>query len=430
MQQTQKSELILALEQIEREKGVKKEEILKMIEGALVSALKKHVGKNSVIEASIDPDTAQIKAQMVKKVVENVTSPDTEISLEEAKRIKAKSQTDQELRIPIDTDEFSRIAAQTAKQVLVQKIREIERDNLYEEFKPKEGEVATGSVHRYMDRDLIVDLGKAESILPLREQIRKERYNPGNQVRALILKVDKSQRGPLILLSRTAPLFLKRLIEMEVPEVSEKIVEILEIVRDPGFRAKVLVKSNNPKVDPLGACVGIRGSRIRTIMNELSGERIDLIPYHDDTQKLISNSFSPAKVTSVKILDKEQKKAEVIVPDSELSMAIGREGQNIRLASRLIGWELSVKSEGQKTQETKQTHEALTEDLTQVSGIGPKLAELLVKAGMSDIEKLAKATSETLSTLQGVGEKTALKIIAGAQEYLKKESKKEESHGS
>ncbi|MBI4051829.1 MAG: transcription termination/antitermination protein NusA [Elusimicrobia bacterium] len=423
-QQTQKSELILALEQIEREKGVKKEDVLKMIEGALISALRKHMGKNSQIEATVDPDTAQIKAHLVKKIVETVTIPDTEISLAQAKQVKPKAELDQEIQIPIDTDEFSRIAAQTAKQVLVQKMREIERDNLYEEFKPKEGEVITGSIHRYLERNLIVDLGKAEAILPLREQIRKERYNPGDRVRAIILKVDKAQRGPQILLSRAAPLFLKRLLETEVPEVNEKIVEILEIVRDPGFRAKVLLRSNNPKVDPLGACVGIRGSRIRTIMNELSGERIDLIPYHEDVQKLIANAFSPAKVTSVKILDKENKRAEVIVPDTELSMAIGREGQNIRLASRLLGWEFSTKSEGQKTQETKQTQEAIAEDLTQIPGVGQKTAEVLVKAGVSDIEKLAKTNPETLSTLQGIGEKTAEKIIQGAQKYL--EGKKTE----
>ena len=336
-----KSELIVALEQIEREKGVKKEDILHMIEGAIASALRKHMGKNAFIECIIDPETSGIKAYITKKVVDKVVNPEVEMTLAEASRHKASSQLGEDLRMTIDTEEFARIAAQTAKQVLTQKIRETERDNLYEEYKPKEGELISGSVHRFLERSIIVDLGKTEGILPPREQIRRERYNVGDRIRAVILKVDKAQRGPQVLLSRTTPLFLRRLLEMEVPEIGEKIVEIVNIVRDPGFRAKVVARSNNAKVDPVGACVGLRGSRIRAIMNEASGERIDLIIYSDDPATFIGNAMAPAKVSSVRILDKEAKRAEIIVPDEQLSLAIGKEGQNIRLASKLTGWTIS-----------------------------------------------------------------------------------------
>src|SRR3989338_4479811 len=234
-----KSELISVLEQIEREKGIKKDDILKMIEGAVISSLRKHVGKTTIIEASIDPDTAQFQANLVKKAVEQVADPELEISLNEARRYKKDAVAGEDIKLPAPAADFARIAAQTAKQVLTQKIREVERDSLYEEFKPKEGEVVTGAVHRFMDRNLIVDLGKTEAILPLREQIRRERYGVGSRVRGVILKVDKAQRGPQVLLSRAAPGFLRRLFELEVPEIADKTVEIVEVVRDPGFRAKV-----------------------------------------------------------------------------------------------------------------------------------------------------------------------------------------------
>jgi N utilization substance protein A len=414
-----KSELILALEQIEREKGIKKEEILKMIEGAVVSSLRKHVGKTTLIEASIDPDTAEFKAEVVKKVVETVADSELEISLEAARRYRKDAAPGEDLRIPAPAADFARIAAQTAKQVLTQRVREVERDTLYEEFKPKEGEIITGSVHRFMERNIIVDLGKTEAILPLREQIRRERYAVGGSVRAVILRVDKAQRGPQVLLSRAAPLFLKRLMELEIPEIAEKIVEIVEIVRDPGFRAKVLVKSNDHKVDPVGSCVGIRGSRIRSIMNELSGERIDLIPYGEDLLAFLGNSLAPARIATVRVLDEEGRRAEIIVPDEQLSLAIGKEGQNVRMACRLTGWNLDVKSEGQRGAQVQESqHEAL-EGLSCLEGIGPKTAEILVKGGMTDIQRLAVAKPEDLMTLQGVGEKTAAKIIASAQKYLK-----------
>ncbi|MBI5629530.1 MAG: transcription termination/antitermination protein NusA [Elusimicrobia bacterium] len=410
-----KSELILALEQIEREKGIKKDDVLKMIEGAVVSSLRKHVGKDAVVEASIDPETAEFRAAVVKKVAETVANPELEISLGEAKLYKRDAAVGEDVRLPAPAADFARIAAQTAKQVLTQKIREVERDNLYEEFKPKEGEIVTGSVHRFLERNIIVDLGKTEAILPIREQIRRERYAVGNRVRAAILRVDKAQRGPQVVLSRAAPLFLRRLFELEVPEIGDRIVEIVEVARDPGFRAKVAVKSNDPKVDAVGSCVGIRGSRIRSIMNELSGERIDLIAYSPDLPTYLSNSLAPAKVSSVRVIDGENKKAEILVSDEQLSLAIGKDGQNIRLAARLTGWELEIKSEGQRSAEAKAGQDEAAKVLAELEGVGPKTIEILVKAGFTDISKLAQCKPEELMTLQGIGEKTAAKIIASAK---------------
>jgi N utilization substance protein A len=416
-----KSELILALEQIEREKGIKVDEILKMIEGAVVSSLRKHVGEETRIEASIDPDTAEFKAHVVKTVVEKVANPELEIELGKARQYRRDAQVGEDVQLPAPAADFARIAAQTAKQVLTQKVREVERDKLYDEFKPKEGEIVSGSVHRFMDRNIVVDLGKTEAILPLREQIRRERYAVGGRVRAVIMRVDKAQRGPQVLLSRASPQFLRRLFELEVPEIGEKIVEIVEAVRDPGFRAKVVVRSSDPKVDPIGACVGIRGSRIRSIMNELSGERIDLIPYSEDAATYLGNSLAPAKVSTVRILDEENRRAEVIVPDEQLSLAIGKEGQNIRLACRLTSWALEVKSEGQRGAEAKERATAAAGALSALEGIGPKTLDILVKAGLDDVSKLAGSKPEELTALEGIGEKTAAKIIAAAQAALSKQ---------
>ncbi|HAH32070.1 MAG TPA: transcription termination/antitermination protein NusA [Elusimicrobia bacterium] len=413
-----KSELIVALEQLEREKNIQREDVFKTITDALVSALRKYFGKTAQITATIDPETAEMKGFLVKKVVEEVFTPELEITLAEALTKDPKAKLGDDLNMQVGIQDFSRIAAQTAKQVLVQKIREIEKVKIYDEFKPREGEIVTGLVHHLAGRDIFVDLGKTEAILPYGEQIRREHYTMGQRVRAIIHRVDKENKGLQIVLSRASNPFLKGLFEAEIPEIAEKVIEIVDIVRDPGFRAKVLVKSNSTKVDPVGACVGIRGSRIRVIMNELSNEKIDLIPYIEDSMMLLAKAFAPATVSSVNVLDKEHKKALVIVPDDQLAIAIGRDGQNIRLVSRLTGWQLEVKSEGQKIEEVKKTTEASTQDLLQIEGIGPKAADTLVKVGMNDIRKLAALTVENLTSFEGIGEKTAQKIISGAQKFI------------
>lgn len=406
-----KSELMTALEQIAREKNIPVDEILSMIEGAVVSSLRKHVGKNADIRAEINRESGVFSAVVAKKVVETVTDPELELTEADAQKIKKGAKVGDELIYPAPAADFARIAAQTAKQVLTQRVREVERDKLYEEFKPKEGEVVSGSVHRFVERSIIVDLGKTEGVLPPREQIRRERYNIGGNVRAVILRVDKSQRGPAVVLSRAADLFLQRLMEAEVPEIADRTVEIVRIVRDPGFRAKVIVKSNDPRVDAIGSCVGLRGSRIRSIMNEVAGERIDLIAYAEGIEESLAAALAPAKVSSVQVMDPENRIAEVLVAEEQLALAIGKDGQNVRLAQKLTGWTLEVKAEPAKPSKGGSGADA---SLSGLEGVGPKTLETLVKAGITDAAGLAAATPEALKEA-GIGEKTAAKIIALAK---------------
>ncbi|HRY28699.1 MAG TPA: transcription termination factor NusA [Elusimicrobiota bacterium] len=425
MTQILKNELMPVLEQIERDKGIKKEDILHMIEQALVSAYRKHVGQQVNVEAKIDPESGQIKASVVKTIVETVTNPVIEISVAEAKKVRGAGDVGSEFKIPVDAAEFARIAAQTAKQVLVQKIRETERETVFSEYKPKEGTLINGAVHRFSNRNLIVDLGRSEGILPVREQVRRERWTVGDRIRAVILKVEKGPRGPEIILSRAHADFVKRLFEQEVPEIYEKTVEVVEVVREAGFRSKVVVRSNNPKVDPIGACVGVKGSRVRPIINELQGERIDLVAYTPDTTAFIAASLSPVKPLSVTVISHEEKKAEVLVSDDQLSLAIGKNGQNVRLASRLTGWQIDVRSESQKKEANAADNAAHISALSQLEGVGPKTADVLRKGGWGDISRLAGAKPDDLTALSGIGEKTAEKIIESAKEYLKKKAEEE-----
>ena len=446
-------DLVLALEGLEREKNNKREDILKTIEDALVSALRKNLGKTAQISAKIDVESGSIKAFQTLNVVEVVTNPEMEIDVEGAKKYLKAPKAGDVVTITLEVEDFSRIAAQIAKQVLIQKVRGIERDNFYKEFKPREGEVITGSVRRFSDRDIIVDLGKVEAILPYCEQIKKERYVNGSRVKAIIAKVlnqndlanigddpvlsryksaafkmDKGQRGPYVILSRANGKFLEELFKVEVPEINEGIVEIKNVQRDPGFRAKVMVSSIDSKIDPIGTCVGMRGIRIRAVMNELSGERIDLINYSDDISTVIMNSLAPAKADFVKIESLTEKKATVIVPDDQLAIAIGKDWQNIKLASKLTGWNLEVKSESQKAKEGKEATAAVQATLADVEGIGPKMAEVLQKSGFTTVEQIAELDVEHLSTVQGIGEKTAAKIIEGAKKYLADKSTQEETN--
>lgn len=421
-QQTTKSELIPVLEQIERDKGIKKEEILRMIEQALVSAYRKHSGHQLNVEASIDPVSGQIKTYLVKTLVEEVKDAFLEITAADAKNVTNGVWTETELKIPLDAGEFARIAAQTAKQVLIQKIRETERESLYDEYKPKEGILINGSIHRFSNRNIVVEMGRAEAILPPREQVRREHWIVGDRIRAIILKVERGPRGPEVILSRAHADFVKRLFEQEVPEIYEKTVEVIEVVREPGLRSKVVVRSNNPKVDPVGACVGVKGSRVRPIINELQGERIDLVAYSNDTSTLIAGALSPVKPISVTVLSHSEKRAEVLVADDQLALAIGKGGQNVRLAAKLTGWQIDVRSEGQKKEAAVATAAALIDDLSQLENVGPKTAEILRKGGWGSVHRLAGAKPDDLTTLSGVGEKTAEKIIAAAKNSLEEKA--------
>ena len=414
-----KSGLGHVLDQIEREKGIKKEEILKMIEQAMVSAYRKHAGETLNVEAHIDA-AGEISAFVIKTIVETVADPETEISLDQAGKIDPSAEIAGEVRYPIDPAEFGRIAAQTAKQVLTQRIRETEREFVFDEFKPKEGTLVNGTVHRFSNRNIIVDLGRSEGILPVREQVRREHWTVGERIRVLILRVEKGPRGPEILLTRAHEDFVKRLFEQEVPEIYEKTVNVVTVVREAGHRSKVVVSSNNVKVDPIGACVGVKGSRVRPIINELQGERIDLVAYSEDPMTYISASLAPAKPLSVTVVDQAQKRAEAIVADDALALAIGKNGQNIRLACKLTGWQIDVKTEGQRKLESKVNVSAVKEIFLELEGIGPRIADVLIKGGMDTVEKIANCKPEDLTVYSGIGEKVAEKMIESAKAYLVK----------
>ncbi len=408
-------ELLPVLEQIEREKGIKKEELLKMIETALISAFRKHSGKTQDVQAKVDLITGAIKAWIVKKVVEKVKNPAHEISFSQAKEIKSNIKLGSDIKIKIETDDFGRIAAQTAKQVIIQRIRETERENLYNEMKEKEKMVLNGIVQRFVNNNVIIDLGKIEAILPSREQVKSETYRIGERLKIYVVSATKTSKGPQVLVSRTHPELIKRLFELEVPEVYDKTVEIKNIVRDPGVRAKVAVFSHNSRVDPVGACVGVKGSRIRAIIDELRGERIDMINWSDDTITYIGNSLSPAKVLKV-IVDSKDKKAEVVIANDQLSLAIGKSGQNVRLAARLTGWHVDIKSEAQKK-------EAVTlglKEISSLSGIGEKTAKTLFGGGFHSLQSIVAVSPSSLTILQGIGPKMAEKIHKAAKEALKK----------
>jgi N utilization substance protein A len=411
-------ELIGVFEQIEREKGIPKAELLGMIEAALTSAFRKHSGKKQKFEAHVDPESGVITAYVKKKVVSKVENPYTQIAKKEALRLDPAVKVGDEIKIKVETKEFGRIAAQTAKQVIIQRIRETERENLFKEFKEQEGTVMNGVVQRFARNNIIVDLGKAEAILPEWEQIPNHKCEVFERLRVYILKVEQSPRGPQIIVSRTHPGLVKKLYELEVPEVSDHTVEIKQIIREPGYRCKVAVVSNNQKVDPVGACVGVKGSRVQAIIYELNGERMDLIAYSTDPATYIASSLSPAKVLSVTI-EKDKKNALVVVADDQLSLAIGKSGQNVRLAARLTGWHIDIKSESQM----KEAKEAQVGELTKLPGVGKVTALLLSQHGFTTLQKIASSSISELTKVPGIGEKLAKKIYEGA----KKEGETSES---
>lgn len=339
-------EVIQALEELEKERGVSKAILLEALEAALVSAFRRHYGSTQNVRVDLDGNTGVIKVLARKTVAEDVADPKTEISLLDARAIDPAYAVGDIVEVEVTPKEFGRIAAQTAKQVVVQRIREAERGIIYEEYANRLGDIITGRIQRIEDRNVMVDLGRVEAILPHSEQMRTERYEPGQRVKMYIVDVKKTTKGPVVTVSRTHPGLLKRLFELEVPEVYDGVVEIKAIAREAGARSKVAVWSYDENVDPVGACVGHRGVRIQSIVSELKGEKIDIIEWSENPAVFVANSLSPAKVLAVST-NEEYKIARVIVPNSQLSLAIGREGQNARLAARITGWKIDIKSEAQ-----------------------------------------------------------------------------------
>ncbi|MGB9866914.1 MAG: transcription termination factor NusA [Bacillota bacterium] len=346
-------DLIKALDDLEREKGIDKEVLIQAIEAALISAYKRNFGTAQNVRIRMDRESGEVKVFSRRTVVEQVKDPRTEISLDEARKMSPAYKPGDVVETEVTPRNFGRIAAQTAKQVVLQRIREAERGVIYEEFSSKEGDIVTGTVQRADSKNVVVDLGRLEALLPPNEQIPSEKLEHGDRIKVYILEVKRTTKGPQVSISRTHPGLLKRLLELEVPEVHEGIVEIKGIVREPGTRSKVAVRARDPNVDPVGAVVGPKGLRIQNIVNELRGEKIDVVRWDEQPEKFIANALSPAKVISV-TCDPVTRVARVVVPDNQLSLSIGKEGQNARLAAKLTGWKVDIRSESQVVRESEE----------------------------------------------------------------------------
>ncbi len=401
------------IEQISREKHIEPDIIVTAIEDAMVVAARKFYRTEEDLRAKFNPETGQVDVYSVRTVVDDVTDPLRQVTLSEARRTNPLIEVGGELLIPKPTGVLGRIAAQTAKQVIMQKVREAERDTIYNEYNGRVGELVNCIVKRFEGPDVIVDLGRTEARLPKREQSRLETYNLGDRLRAVIKMVDRAAKGPQVIVSRAEPALVQRLFEMEVPEIYDGTVQIRAVAREAGERTKIAVQSRDKDVDPVGACVGMKGMRVQSIIRELRGEKIDIIPYSEDTVTFAQKALSPAKVTRVQIIDPETRHLEVIVEDTQLSLAIGKKGQNVRLASRLIGWNVDIKSEEEKRQEIEAQMAALTAPgtpLSELKGIGPKTIEKIEAHGITTIEKLADMTPEQLTEIPGIGDKMVEKI--------------------
>jgi len=413
------------IEMLSREKHIEPEVVVSAIEDAMVVAARKFYKTEEDLRGKFNPETGQVDVYSVQTVVEEVADPKKEIALTEAKKKNPSAEVGTEILTPKPTDVLGRIAAQTAKQVILQKVREAERDTIFNEYNGRVGELVTVIVKRAEGPDLIVDMGRTEARLPKREQSKLETYNIGERLRVVIKAVDRAAKGPQVIVSRADASLVQRLFEMEVPEIYDGTVQIRHAAREAGERTKVAVMSRDKDVDPVGACVGMKGMRVQSIIRELRGEKIDIIPYSEETVAFAQKALSPAKVTRVQITDPEAKKLEVIVEDSQLSLAIGKKGQNVRLASKLIGWDIDIKSEEEKRQEIEEQMSALTAPatpLTSLAGVGAKTIEKMEAAGINSVEKLASMTPEQLMEIPGIGEKMVDKIYQAVNQFYESAS--------
>lgn len=368
-------DLLGIIEQISRQRELDPDILIEAIEKALLQAAKKRYGSHKQISVNIDRNTGEIKVFAPKKVVEIMTDFSTQIPIEEALEIDPNAQIGQIIEVGTMPKDFGRIAAQTAKQIVTQKLREAERENIYEEYKGSEGQIVNGIVQRYEQHDIIIELDKTEALLPHREQIKHEEYRRGDRLRALIIEVKLDSKSPQIILSRTHPDLLRRLFELEVPEIYDGLIEIKSIAREPGDRSKIAVASKADNIDAVGTCVGMRGSRVQMVVNELNGERIDILEWSPNPEKFIAEALSPAKISSV-IINEALKSARVIVPNDQLSLAIGKKGQNVRLAAKLTNWNIDIKSQSEVDAETKE-----------------KIAKTIFKSSTSEQEDINSETT-------------------------------------
>ncbi|NVL90767.1 MAG: transcription termination/antitermination protein NusA [Desulfobacterales bacterium] len=407
------SEVKRVIEQVSRDRGIDKQILIKTLEEALESAARKKFGTKIDIEVRYDEELGEIEIFQFKDVAEKVTEPDMEIDLEEGRKLDPGCQIGDSLGTKMDTATFGRIAAQSAKQVIIQKMKDAERDVVYESFINRKGEIINGIVQRIDKRDIIVNLGRTEAVLPVREQVPRENYRRGDRIRAYILDVLHESRGPQVILSRSHPQFLVGLFNTEVPEISEGIVNIMAAAREPGGRAKIAVASNDSDIDPVGACVGMKGTRVQSVVHELKGEKIDIIPWRGDPAKFVCNALAPAEISRV-VVDEANRSMEVIVPDEYLSVAIGKRGQNVRLASKLTGWNIDVKGETDYSKAMRSGYDSLMS----LPGVGASTADALYEQGCYSIEDLANASVEELVQIKGISDKKAKALLKAAGQLL------------
>ena len=416
------SELDKVIDEIGKDRGIDKEALIQALEEALVKAARNKYGYNLEIEAQYNEELGEIELFQFKDVVETITSPVKEILPEDAKRVDPDAEVGDEIGVKMDTSQFGRIAAQTAKQVIMQNIREVERENTYNEYKDKKGEMVTGYVHRFEKGSIIVMLGKHEAVLPGQEQIPGESFSLRDRIKGYVLDVKKITKGPQVLLSRTHPGFLLKLFELEVPEISDSVVKIHNVAREPGNRAKIAVESFESRVDPVGACVGNRGSRVQNIVQELHGERIDIIPWSDDPATFVCSALAPAEVSEI-IVDDENHSMEIIVDDSQLSLAIGKKGQNVRLSAKITGWKIDIRSRS-KYDESSKEH---LNELIGIEGIDEAMAEKLINADILDLEAVHNAEVSELEAVLEIDKELAENIKEQAKLFLENNISSDES---
>ena len=419
------SELYNVIDALSREKGIDPQIVVNAVEDAIVVATRKYYKTQENLRAELDKESGQIRAFAVRTIVEGpeqIEDPLAQITLDDAKRIDPAAEVGGELRTYKPTDVLGRIAAQLAKQVIFQKVREAERDTVYNEYIGRVGEVINATVKRQEGQDVIVDLGKAEGRMPKKEQSRLESFAPGERARVVIVRVEKASKGPQVVVSRAVPELVSHLFQTEVPEIYDNTVVIRAIAREAGERTKIAVMSKDKDVDPVGACVGMKGMRVQSIIRELRGEKIDIIEYHEDPVTFAEKALQPAKVSRVTVLEGQEKHLEVIVDDSQLSLAIGKKGQNVRLAAKLLGWKIDIKSEEEKRQEVEDRMNAVLNQpatpLESVPDLEPGIIEKLVAAGITTVEAVADMTPEQLEEVPGIGPKTVEKISIAVNNYF------------
>ena len=419
-------ELLQVADTVARDKGIDRDEVLQAMEQAVQKAGRSKYGQESDIRAEIDRKTGEIRLMRFREVADPVENEATQIPVAEARRLNPEAEIGDFLSDPLPPIDFGRIAAQTAKQVIVQKVRDAERQRQYNEFKDRVGEIVNGLVKRVEFGNIVVDLGRAEAILRRDELLPRESFRQGERVRAYIYDVRQEVRGPQIFLSRTHPQFMAKLFAQEVPEIYDSIIEIRAVARDPGSRAKIAVISNDSGIDPVGACVGMRGSRVQAVVAELQGEKIDIIPWSQDPATFVVNALAPAEVAKV-VMDEEQRRIEVVVPDDQLSLAIGRRGQNVRLASQLTGWDIDILTEAEESERRQEEFRTRTKLFIEALDVDDVIAHLLVTEGFTSVEDIAFVPVNELSGIEGFEEEVAKELQQRALNFIKQRDEKHET---